>query len=209
MLFGYSACCWCWGIVQLIWSVEVLCCWDILPAAGVGVEYSWFLQHSSLAWRWDDGRWRWGEGRWGRFCFWKFNQHQSRKKRRKKDRQTELCDVCWYSVSINYFLFGDTLPSVVGVWPYSIAFEGAGLRAAWEVCFGNDTLLTICLMHLMISQNNPNFNQKHHSDHRHKLQTNNRHVIFEAIREVTVFTFPEPCIVIRICEKDQQDARFC
>jgi hypothetical protein len=23
------------------------------------------------------------------------------------------------------------------------------------------------------------------------------------------FTFPEPCVVIQLCEKDQQDARFC
>jgi len=61
----------------------------------------------------------------------------------------------------------------------------------------------------MISQNNPNFNQKHHSDHRHKFQTNNRHVNFEAIREVAVFTFPDPSIVIHICEKDQKDVSFC
>jgi hypothetical protein len=96
------------------WSVEVLCCWHILPAAGVRVVYSWFLQQSSLAWRWDDGRWA---GRWSMFCFWKFNQHQSRKKRWKKGR-TELCDVCWYSVSINYFLFQRNIAfSLSGIWP--------------------------------------------------------------------------------------------
>jgi hypothetical protein len=46
------------------------------------------------------------------FCFWKFNQHQSRKKRQRRERRREeLCGVYWYSVSINYsvYVYGSLL----------------------------------------------------------------------------------------------------
>lgn len=77
-----------------------------------------------------------GGGRWGgemrHVLFLKVQStSESEKKRRKKGR-TELCDYAgWYSVSINYFLFGDTHRLSWSAYDRTTASpsEGAGVRA--------------------------------------------------------------------------------